>query len=148
MENLLQVLKLDATIVPQFFIFLLAYLILLKLVFEPYMKAFNKRKEATVGSKELADQLLLETQDIHFKYEVKAREINSELRKIYDAARKDALKLHEEILNSARGEAEAKLKTLREELSKNANQVRDELKKQIPEISRTISNHLLGKELH
>ena len=148
MENLLQVLKLDATILPQFLIFLVAYIALSQLVFKPYMKAFDLRKEATVGGKEIADQLLLETQNIHFNYETKAREINSEIKVIYDGARKEATRRQEELVQSARQQAEELIKKSREEIRESVIKTREDLKKQVPELSQTISDRLLGKEVH
>ena len=148
MENLLQVLKLDATILPQFLSFLVAYIALSRLVFMPYMKAFDLRRDATVGGKEVADQLILETQKIHFHYETKAREINTEIKTIFDSARKEATKRQEELLRSAREEAEVEMKKSRDEISKSVSKTREELKKQIPELSQTITNRLLGKEVH
>lgn len=148
MENLLQVLQLDATILPQFLIFLVAYVALSQLVFKPYMKAFDLRKEATVGGKEVADQLLLETQNIHFNYETKAREINTEIKVIFESARKEATKRQEELVLSARAQAEELVKKSREEIRQNVLKTREELKKQVPELSQTISDRLLGKEVH
>jgi F-type H+-transporting ATPase subunit b len=148
MENLLQVLKLDATILPQFLIFLIAYLALSQLVFKPYLKAFDRRREATVGGKEIADQLILETQNIHYNYETKAREINTEINSIFANARKEATKLQDEIVLSARAESEKLLKKSREEISNHVSRTREELKKQVPEISQAISDRLLGKEVH
>ncbi len=148
MENLLQVLKLDLTILPQFFIFLTAYIVLSQLVFKPYMKAFDMRKDATVGGKEIADQLILETHNIQAKYETKAREINSQIKALFDGARKEATNRQEELVQSARDDAEQIMKKSRDDIQQSVSKIREELKKQAPELSQAISNRLLGKEVH
>jgi F-type H+-transporting ATPase subunit b len=146
--ELLHALGINETVLPQLLIFLYAYIILYFLVFKPYLAAYNVRKEATVGSQENAQQIALETKDLHFKYEQKAKEINHQIKSIYDNARREAGKLQEEIIQKARAEADLLMKQNRTELTKAVGQTRDELKKTIPDLSQAISNRLLGKEVH
>lgn len=148
MANLLEVLKLDATILPQFFIFLIAYITLTQLVFKPYLKAFDQRRDATVGGKEIADQLLLETQGIQSNYETKARAINSQIKGIFDEAKKEASKKQEELIRRTREETETVVNKSRQEIQAALQKSREELKKSVPELSQTISNKMLGKEVN
>jgi len=146
--ELLSALGLNSTIVPQFFIFMVAYIALTQLVFKPYLQAFNARKQATYGNQESAEQTILEAQDIQYKYESKAKEINNQIKSIYDSARKQATTLQEELVHGARAEAEQLTKKNREEISIAVGKVREDLKKHVPELSQAISNRLLGKEVH
>ena len=148
MEAILQVLKLDHTIVYQLAIFLFTYIVLLYLVFKPYMNAHVARKNATAGTQELAEQYLLETKDISFKYESKAREINTQIKGIFDDSRKEATKLQEEIIQNARAQAEKITKSMREELKSVKANAKEALKKEVPVLSQTISDRLLGKDVH
>ncbi len=147
MENLLQVLKLDSTILCQFLIFFVAYLTLTHLVFKPYLKALELRKEVTIGGKEVAEQLILETQNIQQRYETKAREINKDIKTIFENARKNAAKKHEETLSAARVESEKLLKESQENIQKHVRTTRETLKSQAPELSQSIMNRLLGKDV-
>lgn len=112
------------------------------------MAAFSARKGATKGTQEAAEQIVLETQDIQYKFETRAKELNSEIKTIFDAARKDASRLQEEIVYKAREEAEALVKKNREEIRSGVQKSKEELKKYIPELTQSISNKLLGKEVH
>lgn len=146
--ELLQALGLDSTILPQFIIFLIAYITLSQLVFKPYLAAYDIRKQATAGNQEMAQQTVLEAQELHFTYETKAREINHQIKTIYDAARKDATKLQEDAIYKAREDADKVVKKTREEIRAAVAGAREELKKTVPELSQAISDRLLGKEVH
>ena len=145
--ELLQALGLDSTLLPQFLIFMVCYLAMTQLVFKPYLAIHEERKTATIGNQEVAERILLETQDIQYKFESRAREINSEIKNIFDAAKKGATKSQDELLKAARDEAEAVMKQTREDLKKAMASAELDVKKYVPELAQTISGRLLGKEI-
>lgn len=146
--ELLSALGLNSTIVPQFLVFMVAYIALTQLAFKPYLKAFNSRKEATEGNQETAEQILLESQKIQTQYEVRARELNVKIKDIFESAQKEASKIQEEFLQTARADADVLVKKNREVIRSRIGQAREDLRKHVPELSKAISDRLLGKETH
>lgn len=146
--ELLSALGLNSTIVPQFLVFLVAYLALTQLVFKPYLAAFEQRQQATFGNQESAEQILEEAKQIQQRYEIKAREVNAEIRSLFEAARKDSAKIQEQLVSEARAEAEQQTKTNRDKIRTGVQAAREDLKKYVPELAQAISNRLLGKETH
>ena len=80
MNNILSIihsLGINDTLFIQMAIFIFVYLILQSLVFKPYHRAHQKRKTATVGNNEVANQFVEKAKTIENAYQIKAREISS-----------------------------------------------------------------------
>ena len=148
MQNLIHVLKLNITIIPQFCFFFVTYLILSRLVLRPYFEAFKKRQEATVGSHEHTENLLSETLEIQGRYETRARDLNSRIKHVFDLAKKEAGHAQGQVVQGAREESDKLVKRNRENIRLAINKAREDLKKEVPELSKAISDRLLGKETH
>ena len=90
--DIIQSLGLDQTLIFQFCLFIVTYLLLSKLVFEPYFKSFEMRKAKTVGNQQLAMKTLEEIKNLQLEYEQKTREINEQYRTIYEKVKKESTK--------------------------------------------------------
>jgi F0F1-type ATP synthase membrane subunit b/b' len=89
--DILTKLGIDYTLFYQLAIFIVAYFALSRLLFKPYLKAYHKRLEATFGGQEAAEKINQEAQELHVKYEAKAREVNSKVQSYFEQAQKRKL---------------------------------------------------------
>ncbi len=142
--ELLRTLGLDSTVAFQFGIFLVVYLFLSNVLFKPYLKAFNKRKEQTVGKTDTAERYVTETQQLENEYETKAREINQQFKVIYDESRTVALKEHDRRVAEARAKAKSLTEKAQAEITSQMQAAQQELKAQVPAIAKTISVQVIG----
>lgn len=142
--ELLKTLGIDGSVAFQFGIFLVVYLFLSNVLFKPYLKAFNKRKEQTVGKTDTAERYIAETQDLESEYETKAREINQQFKVIYDESRTLALKEHDRLVAEARSKAKSLTEKAQTEITSQMQAAQKELKSQVPAIAKTISAQVIG----
>lgn len=146
MEMLAQ-LGVDYTFFYQFIIFCVAYIVLTRLLFKPYLKAYHKRIEVTFGNKEVAEKLNAQSQELHIQYEAKAREVNSQVQSFYEAANKEAQAVQAATMEKARKEAEAMVLKTRQETQEEASKARVQLNSMITDLSRDIQKKVLSREL-
>jgi F-type H+-transporting ATPase subunit b len=130
----------------QFAAFLIAYLILHFVLFVPYFRAYEERIRKTEGQTDLAERYLAESQELQAQYEIKARELNSEIKGIYDQSRVVAQKEQDRVIQQARSEAKSRLESSKATIRDQAGRARVELKAQVAGISQAITEKLLGKE--
>ena len=146
--EILSSIGLDGTIVYHLALFLITFLVLNGLVFKPYFKAFSERAHRTEGSQDLAQEALRETEELRAQYEKKAQEMNRVHKNIYDKARVQAQGEYDKIVEEGRHRAGVVLQQNREKISSEIESARAGLADEIPAVSRTIASKLLGKELH
>src|SRR4051812_27285178 len=107
MDLLIQ-LGVNYTLGIQLVMFLVVFAVLKNLLFEPYFKAFNERKERTLGKTELAERFVAEARELEEKYSMRAQEANDRFREVFDKSRSEAMKEYDRLIGDARG----KTKTL------------------------------------
>jgi F0F1-type ATP synthase membrane subunit b/b' len=138
-----QQLGIDGTIVYQFVIFVFGILFLSLYVFVPYRDALLKREERTLGGEELAEELNKESQDLHTKFEAKAKEINSTIKKIYDDIHKESLAESEKIVASSKEAAQATIEETRKRVAIEVAEAGTLIKGEIPVVADAITKQLL-----
>ncbi|RYZ77475.1 MAG: hypothetical protein EOP05_01655 [Proteobacteria bacterium] len=137
----------DSTIVIHLICFLISYVALTQLILKPYMKALAEREKRTVGGEELAVRLVEEANDLQGQYEVKARQINSQITSLYNHSRTTAQKESEVLVDAARKEASSLLETARTQISTEVQTARKTLSTEIPAVGSAIASKLAGKDL-
>lgn len=141
--DLLRTLGVDQTFWYQLALLIAVFIALSKLVIGPYMHAIDQRKQRTLGSEELAANMLAKTEQIQREYETRAQQINMQIREVYDSVRVAARKEQEAVIQSTRAEVETYLRTEREKLKKNEDKVRAELAGAPADLATTISAQLM-----
>jgi F-type H+-transporting ATPase subunit b len=136
----------NQTIWIQLILFILTYLILANLVFKPYQSALNERHKKTLGGEDVTKKLIFETQELQARFERKARQVNEEIKSVYDLARAEAARRQTEILDAARKESSDLIQKTRENISGEIKRARETLHAEIPAISSMIATRLIGKE--
>jgi F-type H+-transporting ATPase subunit b len=145
--SLLTALGVNQTIWIQLGCFLVSYLALTELVFKPYMKAYHEREKRTVGGEESAIRIVEEAQELTGHYEKRAREMNSEIKHVYDKKRSEALKDYEAMLAEARKTSSSLVEASRAKIKTEVEAARKKIAAEIPAVSGAIASRLAGKDL-
>lgn len=148
MDMFLQICKqigINQTAFIQFAIFILTISFLRYVVFGPYTKAMSERKHRTKGGEDLAVEIHKKAGELHAEYELKAKEINSQIKEIYDHSRTVAMKDYDLIVEKARNEANALIEKNRTELENKIRSTAEQLKTQTSTVALVITNKLLNK---
>jgi F-type H+-transporting ATPase subunit b len=107
----------DYTFVIQIVSFLLLWVALKKLTFDPMLQVLAQRDARTRGSQREAEELRANAQTAEHQYESSLREVRHRLLEETEAERKRAEQEQQRLLSTARAEAEAELAQLRRELA-------------------------------
>lgn len=148
MDMFLQICKqigINQTAFIQFAIFILTIGFLRYVVFGPYTNAMGERKHRTKGGEDLAVEIHKKAGELHAEYELKAKEINSQIKEIYDHSRASAMKEYDSIVQNARNEANALIEKNRLELQNKIKATAEQLKSQTSAVALVITNKLLNK---
>lgn len=140
-------LKGNSTVFIQLVLFLFGYVVISNVLFKPYLAAYEERKKRTEGNEQVAERTIAETKDLELVYEEKARSLSSEHKAIYDQSRSEALHAHDEIVTAANKKAKDLLEATKGEIASELEKTRAELSAEAPLVSKTIVNHLAGKDL-
>lgn len=143
--ELLTSLGINSTFFVQAIIFILIFLFLKNFVFESYAQALNERMKRTKGGEELALDLQKQTETLKTEFEVKAREINSEISKTFEKHKMDASKEVDKVVGAARAEANTLLDANRATIAKEVSVAKESMKNEVPKLAEVIVGRLLGR---
>lgn len=146
--ELFTALGINSTLFIQIGVFLVTFIFLKYLLFDPYFAAFQQRSKKTVGQVDEAEKYIAQTKAMEVRYTEQAKSINEEYKSIYDKTRTEAVKLAEEKTLAARNLAKEEVESAREKIAQAAAAAKNEIKKELPQMSDLISSRLLGKDLH
>jgi F0F1-type ATP synthase membrane subunit b/b' len=138
-------LGLNETVYAQFAIFILTFLFLKLLVFNPYLNAYLERRKRTVGSQDVAKEILADISAREAQYSKEAKDINHKIKVIFDEKRTLAQKETSSILAQAQVQAQEKLTKGKKELSETYAQAKEQIKTFIPDLGQTIKQRLLDR---
>lgn len=136
----------NSTIWIQLGIFLAVYILFTTIVVQPYFKAFQERQKKTVGSEAAADALVDQTRELEAAFQRKARDLNLDIKDIYDQAKAEAAREQSRIQTESRDKSKAQLDAARAKLKDEYNRAREELIKEAPQVGALIKERLLAKE--
>lgn len=136
-------LDLDPTLGVQMIIFVTFIFVMKALLFDPYLKAMDARREAIEGAREEAGDLDSQAESVVREYEEKMTEARLEARNIRESLRDSALNDQREISEEARAEITRKLAQEREKLQAAVDAARGEIQLKSEEISRAMVQRML-----
>jgi len=82
-SSLLQALGVNSTFFIQFFIFLIFYPVLSRMLFRPYCKILAKKEKETSERMKEAENLKKKKEDLQIEYDLKAKKIDKEFNEMY-----------------------------------------------------------------
>lgn len=145
--SLLIALGIDHTLFFQFGVFFVTLLALMFIVFVPYTDAYLKRQQTTTGGDSVVEEIAKKAGDLRSHYEARAREVSSEVKKIFDAYREEANQESDRILTKARSEAQQTIDKTRNKVSAEINDAQKKMKEEIPVLAKVIVGKLLSKKV-
>ena len=125
----------------QFFIFAISIAFLTVFVFNPFFKAYDIRLQKTKGVESVAKDTIEETKNLNLIFQSKARESNDKIRSIYDTEKNVAQKTSEEIIKTAKADADKLVSSSRNEIASQVAQS----KSQVASLSQEIATQLTQK---
>lgn len=146
--ELFTALGINSTLFVQIGVFLVTFIFLKYILFDPYFAAFEERSRKTIGQVDEAEKYIAEARSLEDRYSSQAKKINEEYKAIYDQTRSEAIKIYEGRVLAARNLAKEETESAREKISQYAEAAKKEIKNELPQISELISSRLLGKDLH
>ncbi len=145
--EILEILGLNQTLVAQFIIFFIAYMTLSRLVFMPYLRVYQQRKEATDGNQKNAEVLLQEVDILQQMYSKEARALNAEIKSHFDKAKMSAHSVVSEKVSQVRKKVEAEIKGNRKNLESIRVKLKSDIDADLPEMSSMVIHQLLKKDI-
>lgn len=142
---ILQALEINSTLFLQFILAAGCFLALSSLVFAPYAEALRERERRTRGGEADAVELTKQAADVRAQYEARAREVNSEMKSIFDSYRDESNKEYENIVSKARGESQKLIEENRKKVAAEISEASKRLKDEVPAVAQAISTRLLRK---
>jgi F0F1-type ATP synthase membrane subunit b/b' len=124
-------------------IFITTFFILKALVFEPYYNALAEREKRTKGGEESAKAIQQQTQETKAIYEAEARDLNSQVKSIFDESRLLATKEYARAVNEARQNAEHYIEKVREQVGTEIKKASEQLKLEVPSVVQAITKKML-----
>ena len=143
---IIQALGINSTI---FYLFVLVgffFFVMSSLVFIPYTNALYERDHRTKGGEEEAVQLTKQSADLRSQFEARAREMNNEMKTIFDSYRDESNREYEKIVSKARQESQKLIDEARARVSGEINQAAARMKEEIPQVAQAMTSRLLSKK--
>lgn len=109
--------SLDLSILYQIILFVALWLILNKILFQPYLQLLEERERRTIGAEHDSADLEHEGTRLRAQYEGKIAQAQSAAYAAKDAILQEARQQREKILGQARAEAASKLEQARREIA-------------------------------
>jgi F-type H+-transporting ATPase subunit b len=137
----------DASIVIQMVILVIAFFILRSLVFKPVMGLFDAREAAMDGSRKAAAEMDKDADAIRDRFETELKKVRQQGNDERDKARAKTQKLARELTETARKENGATLTSAKSRLDAEAADARAKAKAEVPGLAKQIAERLLGRSM-
>ncbi len=131
----------------QLIFFAAALLVLSKLLFAPITAGLQRRSEMIEGNRREAEEISVRAAEALEEYEAKLKEARDKaiLERLEIRGRGE--KRAREILQKARARGEARLQEMKDNVARETETLKEELRAQVPELAREMASRLLGREL-
>jgi F-type H+-transporting ATPase subunit b len=137
----------DGTLVLNIALWLLLFVVLRPLLWEPMIKLLGAREGGVGGSREQASETAARASDLRAKYESALKTARSQAAADREALRAGAMREEAEILSSARASVTERVEAQRAQLATQRKQLRAELDGLVPQIAKDIASRALGREV-
>jgi len=130
--------------IPAFVVFLLLYIYLKKVLFQPLERVLDERRRKTEGSFAASEALVRAAAEKLAGYEKAMGEARAEIYKEQESARRNLAAREAESLNRARGEFSEKVATARASIEAEAGQARIALAGEAERLAESIARAVLA----
>jgi len=137
----------DLTVLVQFGLFMLLFIVANKFLFQPYLKLRAHRKTETEGARAEADRMTAEADAKLADYEKQLAKARANATTESDKVRAEAAQHEREATDKARVAAVAAIEEAQAKVRKETEAARAELMPQADVIAKSIASKLLGREV-
>lgn len=137
----------DGSVLIQFVVFLLLFILLKPILLDPFLKVVEEREKRTDGAKAEARKMDEKAGDIIKRYESELEKVRQVANQERERLRSEGQKLEAEILGEARTEATKVSDEGKAAIQKEGDAIRTELAQLTTGISREIASTVLGREV-
>ena len=138
-------LGIDSTLFIQMGIFLVVYLILHFLVFKPLFEVHKHREALVLGNQEDKEQKLAEIKKIKDEYESQLRKLHAQIHDIFTKIKGEAAKECDEKSLETRKQVKDTIIETRKQRQLEQQNVKEKLKKGIPQLANMAINKILDR---
>ena len=136
---------LDISIAYQIVLFLVLWLILNKVLFQPYLNLLAERERKTAGAQHDSSDLEYEAQRLKVEYDEKIAQAQSAGYAAKDVIVQEGRELREKILGQAREEASGTLERVRSEVAQTLDQERRRAVAEVSNLAGAMVAKVLGR---
>lgn len=131
-----------------FFVLLVNFLVLLYvlniILFKPFMKLFNERKDSIQGSLEAAREMQVKREEALLQMNNELKAAREKAKQLYESMVKDGAARQKELLDSINKDAQKLMEAARQELKSETEKARQGLRANVSRFSDDIVKKLIG----
>ncbi|KKS41145.1 MAG: ATP synthase subunit b [Candidatus Gottesmanbacteria bacterium GW2011_GWB1_43_11] len=127
--------------------FTIMLIVLTKFLYKPILKALKDRKRQIEAGLQMGEKAKQEEEKLDLKKQEVLREAREETKVVLENAKKDAMRLHEEIIEKGKREVAEMKRKLVQELEGRQREMEADIKNRTVEISAQMVKRLLGEVL-
>lgn len=137
----------DWTFIVQIILFLVLWVCLRRLLFEPNLAVLKKREQQSAGALQEASRVSAEAQEMAEQYKTRLAQTRAGAMQQVDTVYRAAEEQARTLIEDARAESNQTVMNMRETLRQELAAARQDLEKGVPDFSRAIAEKLLGRPL-
>jgi F-type H+-transporting ATPase subunit b len=139
--------NLDQSVIYQVVLFLVLWLILSKVLFQPYLRLLEEREQKTTGAEHDSAELELEGAQLKARYEEKVAAAQAAGYAAKEAIVQEARQQREKILGAAREEAATTLNRLRQDVTTAMANERQLAAAEVSILASDMASKVLGRKV-
>ena len=139
--------NLDYSVVYQIILFLILWVILNKILFQPYLRLLDEREKKTAGAQHDSADLEQEGARLKARYEEKIAQAQADGYTAKEAILQQARQQRERVLNQAREEAMGMLEGVRREVESQIRKERQFAAAEVRTIAQEMASKVLGRNV-
>ena len=143
MGDLLNQLGINSSFLLQFVVFILAYGVLSRFLFKPYLKILEQREKRTLGGQTEVKSLLEEEEKVYRTYKNKLQDLQQQISAFFQKAEHSAKQNCEEKLQTAHKKRQQQLADLQEKLKKQLGEEETKTEEEAQKLTAIITSKLI-----
>jgi F-type H+-transporting ATPase subunit b len=137
----------DGTVLVQFGIFVVMYLVLRHFLFVPYLRMRAEREAHIEGAEKTAQELLRKRETLDAEYQQRVQKARAGAEDERTRLQAEGRAREAEVLGLARTRAQARISETTKKIAAEVKTAQAELAKQAEPLARSLANKLLGREV-
>lgn len=141
------IIDIDGTVLVQFALFILMFLVLRAFLFKPYLKMRDERSEKIEGAEAKAEALSKRADDLEAQYQAKVTKARSAADEERARLQGEGRTREAELLAQARSRAQERIQATRGQIAAQVKTAQGELEQRAETLGHVLASKLLGREV-